>query len=99
MWTQGVLAVEGIKPPFQFVQDGVAASKSVLMSTFCHLKIPLFRFVCPFSPIAYLLSFAGSSNSSLINSIRQSSSVRDSRTTTFPAVPDGPVAVLQIMFQ
>ena len=39
------------------------------------------------------LSFAGLSNLSLINSMRQSSSVRDSRTTSFPGDPDGPVAV------
>jgi len=55
MYTHGAFAVAGIDPPFQFVHMGVAASKSVLVSTPCHLKIPLFWVVFPFSPIAYLL--------------------------------------------
>ena len=44
-----------IPETYQFVHLGVAASKSVLVSTPCHLKIPLFWVVFPFSPIAYLL--------------------------------------------
>ena len=46
----------GLQPKtYQFVHMGVAASKSALVSTPCHLKIPLFWVVFPFSPIAYLL--------------------------------------------
>ena len=45
---------------YQFEKEGVAASKSVLMSTFSHLKIPLLKIpTCPFSPIAYLLMVEG----------------------------------------
>ena len=49
---------------YQFDHMGVAASKSELVPTFSHLKIPLFWVVFPFSPIAYLLggNFSNSKN-------------------------------------
>ena len=73
--------------PHQFDQLGVAASKSMLVSAPCHLKIPLSWLVFPFSPRVYLLRVLGSSNSSLMNSIKQSSSVLDSRVTSLPIEP------------
>ena len=65
----------------------MAASKSMLVSAPCHLKIPLSWLVFPFSPRVYLLRVLGSSNSSLMNSIKQSSSVLDSRVTSLPIEP------------
>ena len=46
---------------YQFVHDGVAASKFAgeVWSTSCHLKTPLFWVVLPCSPIAYLLMLDG----------------------------------------
>ena len=69
---------------YQFVQLGVAASKSELISTPCHLKMPTSCEPLPFSPRVYFWRVVGSSNSSFMYSIRQSSSVLDSRTTSLP---------------
>ena len=69
---------------YQFAQLGVAASKSELISTPCHLKMPTSCEPLPFSPMVYVEGVLGSSNSSFMYLIRQFSSVLVSRTTSLP---------------